>query len=283
MLDLLLACVLILANGEAGPDLLPGPQSAQPAGPVVRAEYFAMHGLPIISNDGAPPLGAQRGVMALRRVDNPGRRLHEREVTFLSDGIRVHHSEEIIGTERRLVWREFRPDGARTWVAEWDTETGDSSTTGYGWRRGIHGTLGWSPEAEKPACGPLELMDRMREGLILPGETLALVEPAAAVLTDVEIFESDGLLEARRTDGSLVCVCPAMPAPSPEARTGTEGGTTAALAGPTKTPSTKGVSFSAGTVLVPLKQEGYARARKRWFVPTRPAHERMLARIPKRR
>lgn len=264
MLDLLLTFVLTLASGMLPPSTPPGALQVAQA-PVVRAEHFSLRGIPLLSAEGAPPLGADKGVMALRRADTEGRRLYEREVTFSTGGVRVHHTEEIIGTDRRLVWREFRPDGARTWVAEWNTETGKSSTTGYGWRRGAHGRLGWSPEANKPAFGPLELLDRMREGRLQPGEILAVVEPAAAALSDVRIYREGGFLKARRADGSLVCSCPvpdlALDAP----------------------PIGNGVSFSAGTVLVPLQKERYGRARKRLFIPTRPAHERMLARIPGRR
>lgn len=268
MLELLLTFAFVLASGVV-PEDLPSEAALAPAAPVIRTEHFSLRGIPLVTEEGAPPLGVDKGVMALRRVDTAGGRLYEREVTFSTGGIRVHHTEEIIGTDRRLVWREFRPYGARTWVAEWNTETGKSRTTGYGWKRGAHGRLGWSPEANKPACGPLELMDRMRDGRLSAGVKLAVVEPAAAALSDVEICREGGLLRARRADGSIVCVCP-VPVLIADAEPGAAA-------------SAKGVSFSAGTILVPLLKEGYARARKRWFVPTRPAHESMLARIPRRR
>jgi len=269
MLDLFLTFVLMLASGDIGPERPPQGRAQASPTPVVRVEYYSMRGVPLESEQGAPPLGAQKGVMALRRADTPDRRLHEREVTFSTGGIRVHHTEEIIGSGRRLVWREFRPDGARTWVAEWDTESGHSSTTGYGWRRRVHGSLGDSPEANPPACGPLELLDGMREGLLGPGQTLALVEPAAASLSDVQIVLVGELLQARRSDGSIVCVCPAPGGSESESSKGKTG--------------MGNVTFSIGTVLVPTEKDDYARARKRWFIPTRPAHERMLVRIPERR
>ncbi|MEE2941161.1 MAG: hypothetical protein VX460_12295, partial [Planctomycetota bacterium] len=77
--------------------------------------------------------GAERGVASCEVVRGLARVVHQREVVFSSGGVRLLQTEEIEGTRRRLVFRELRANGARTWVAEWDTQTGASATTGYGW------------------------------------------------------------------------------------------------------------------------------------------------------
>ena len=191
-------------------------------------------------------------VIALRRIETEDKTLFEREVVFASSGIRVQHTEEVTGEHRRLVWREFRPTGARTWVAEWGPEIADK-TTGYGWRRPVHEPLGRTPENRLPGVGPLELMFLLRDGGVEGGQAIALVDPTAARVIDVVVHEADGVLEARRADGTV-------------------GAAWASCA-------------SNVARVQPISEERFARSRGRWLVPTRPAHDRILSRIvwPERR
>ena len=108
--------------------------------------------------------GTERGVASCEAVRGLTRIVHQREVVFPSGGVRLLQTEEIEGTRRRLVFRELRTNGARTWVAEWDTRTGASTTKGYGWRRPTHGTLGRTPENLPPAMGALEMLDQLERG-----------------------------------------------------------------------------------------------------------------------
>ena len=124
--------------------------------------------------------GTERGVASCEVVRGLTRIVHQREVVFSSGGVRLLQTEEIEGTRRRLVFRELRANGARTWVAEWDTRTGVSTTTGYGWRRPTHGTLGRTPENLPPAMGALELLDAVVDRSH-GGERLAVQGPVANV------------------------------------------------------------------------------------------------------
>lgn len=144
--------------------------------------------------------GAACGVASCEVVRGLTRVVHQREVVFPSGGVRLLQTEEIEGTRRCLVFRELRANGARTWVAEWDTRTGASTTTGYGWRRPIHGSLGRTPENLPPAMGALELLDRLERGLLRQGDEVGLVDPATAAVIDVRV---DGRA-VLRADGTEV-------------------------------------------------------------------------------
>ena len=52
-------------------------------------------------------------------IVGPFHQIHEREIVFRTGGLRLIQTEEVHGSERRLVWRELRPHGARTWTAAW--------------------------------------------------------------------------------------------------------------------------------------------------------------------
>lgn len=148
--------------------------------------------------------GIERGIASCEAVRGLARTVHQREVVFPSGGVRLLQTEEIEGTRRRLVFRELRANGARTWVAEWDTQTGASTTKGYGWRRPTHGCLGRTPENLPPAMGALELLDRLERGLLRRGDDLGLVDPATAAVIDVRVSQGPSGLSVRRADGTEV-------------------------------------------------------------------------------
>lgn len=183
-------------------------------------------------------------VVALRRIASEHKTLYEREVVFASSGVRVLHTEEVVGEQRRLVWREFRPSGARTWVAEWGGDTAAKST-GYGWRRPVHEPLACTPEDRAPEIGPLELTFLLREGGVEEGAAIALVDPTAARTVDVVVRRASGVLEARRSDGSLIA----------------------------------GWTRVGASDVAEISEDRFARCRRRWLVPTRPAHDRIMSRI----
>ena len=148
--------------------------------------------------------GTERGVASCEVVRGLTRIVHQREVVFPSGGVRLLQTEEIEGTRRRLVFRELRTNGARTWVAEWDTRTGASTTKGYGWRRPTHGTLGRTPENLPPAMGALEMLDQLERGLLRPGDELGLVDPATAAVIDVRVSRGPSGPSVCRADGTEV-------------------------------------------------------------------------------
>ncbi len=194
--------------------------------------------------------GTERGVASCEVVRGLTRIVHQREVVFSSGGVRLLQTEEIEGTRRRLVFRELRANGARTWVAEWDTRTGVSTTTGYGWRRPTHGTLGRTPENLPPAMGALELLDRLERGLLRRGDELGLVDPATAAVIDVRVSEGPRGPSVLRADGTEVL-----------GLAGAEANCAVRL---------------GGRVWSPTQEALAARLAGRWRVPVIANHERVL-------
>lgn len=64
-------------------------------------------GLRVPEGEGHLAVASCEVVRGLERI------VHQREVVF-DDGVRFLQTEEVEGTRRRLVFREFRADGART-------------------------------------------------------------------------------------------------------------------------------------------------------------------------
>lgn len=246
MLAALLPLALALAPvQEQTPDASRGVIEALSRGLL---EARATGSLALVLRDDA---GEERGVASCEVVRGLTRVVHQREVVFPTGGVRLLQTEEIEGTRRRLVFRELRANGARTWVAEWDLASEASTTTGYGWRRATHGRLGRTPENVAPSMGALELQDRLERGLLRHGDELGLVDPATASVIDVHIEQRDGRLAALRVDGTEVV--------------GIDG------SGPEGAVRLGGRAWSrADEALV-------ARLAGRWRVPIRANHERVLA------
>jgi len=252
MLQALLALVLALAfpsttaaDGVVG--LRPEPWRPLTVEALARAlptETTRDHAL---LRDGA---GEARALVSRCSIVGPVRTVLEREVLFAEGGLRLLLTEEITGDRRRLVWRELRSHGARTWVAEWGPDGG--RVTGYGWRRPVHEELaGVDLAGAHRIAGPLELERGLASGRFGAGEALFVVDPAAGRVLRVTVGAIDGGLEARRDDGTLLLAV--------------EGGL---------------VRFHDGageTLAIP--EDAAARHRQRWMVESRPAHEVVLARV----
>lgn len=200
--------------------------------------------------------GEERGALGEDTVRSLRRVVHQREVVF-PDGVRAVQTEELEGSRRRLVWREFRPDGARTWVAEWDRTTGRSTTTGYGWHRRTHGSLGRSPEAEPPGMGVLELTDLLARGRVGDGAEIALVDPSSASIVDVRVRVEGDVARALRRDGTVVVGCTVGPSGGEDLRW-PRGGSRPWRA---------------------VERARFEQVAGGWRVPVRPAHEAVLAAV----
>ena len=193
--------------------------------------------------------GDARAVVSTRAIVGPLRQVYERDTVFAETGLRLHHTEEVtlIGGRRRLVWRELRPGGGRTWVVEWDS-TGAKST-GYGWKRPVHETQ--SREEFERAVGPLELAYRLRTGDRVPGGEVRVVDPAASGVAKAQIKCSETGIRVDRSDSTLLF----------ELGTGT-------------------VRFQDGPwVSRAIDSREAEQRRERWIIPIRPAHETVLAAI----
>ena len=185
--------------------------------------------------------------------------LLEREVQFEEGHLRVLHTERIRGTRRTLTWRELRPDGARTWTAEWDVRGGEGRVVGYGWRRAVHETF----VAPVGLLGPLEHLEGLRSGALppLPFEAPVL-DPLSA---SVEVLRTESApaaaqgtrrLRVLRLDRTLQLEVTLGPVP----------GEIVAL------------RFHDGDhVARPVSRDEFDRRHAAWNEPRVPAHERALA------
>lgn len=117
--------------------------------------------------------------------------LLEEQVLWRGAAAEIHLSEELLGDQRKIVWRELsqgRVPG-RTWLLEcrgdgrWRSEFLGSTTRPVEWL-----------EPKRPVIGPLHLIDLLRAG-VLPEEELALVDPLAAALIEIRVrrVEPDAL------------------------------------------------------------------------------------------
>ncbi|MEM1452463.1 MAG: hypothetical protein AAGI22_25385 [Planctomycetota bacterium] len=203
-------------------------------------------------------------VLALRRLERGAVVLLEREVVFEESGIRVLHTERIDGDRRRLVWREFLPGGTRSWMAEWRTGGESARTIAYGWHRPVHESI----DIEPGTVGPLELLDALRRAPSEGRTEWTVLEPSAHTASSVIARTVDGeagagevSIEARRADGTLL------------------------VGGRSSAPESAldELRFAdGGTVATSVTENEFHRRRVRWKVEVVPAHEAMLARIPRR-
>ena len=212
-------------------------------------------------------------VVAIRRLDGPDATLLEREIVFEEDGIRVLHTERIEGDMRRLVWREFLPSGTRSWMAEWRASGDRVQTIGYGWHRNVHEWI----DGEAGMVGPLELLDRLRrtdaESDVDSVTLFTMIDPTSAAVTNVIartvdlVAGAERTVEVRRPDGSLVLDAVISEA---DAADGAE-------------PALSRLRFGEGHIAAtPIREGDFHRRRARWKTDRTPAHEAILARIPKR-
>lgn len=193
--------------------------------------------------------GEPRAVVWTRSLVGPLRQVHERDMLFATGGFRVHHTEEVTPRGRRVVWRELRPTGARSWTVRVDAS--GANVTGYGWQRPIHETLaGWDGS---DLIGPLELSFALRTGMDVsaPDARYRVIDPSAGRATDVRLVRAGDELRAQRIDGTDLFVLG---------------------------PGT--VRFQGDPTSVrAIAREEAERLRRRWAFRSRPAHEVVLATI----
>lgn len=193
--------------------------------------------------------GEPRAVVWTRSLVGPLRQVHERDMLFASGGFRVHHTEEITPRGRRLVWRELRPTGARSWTVRVDAS--GAKVTGYGWQRPIHEAL--AGQGGSDLVGPLELSYALRTGWGAPAPEThpQVIDPSAGRATAVRLVRAGEELRAQRDDGTDLFVLG---------------------------PGT--VRFHGGPKSVrAIEREEAERLRNRWAFQSRPAHEVVLATI----
>ncbi|MEL6428237.1 MAG: hypothetical protein AAFR54_03605 [Planctomycetota bacterium] len=227
---------------------------AEPA-PVRRAACVLRRALetPCIKRSEATVLldadGEPRAVVRTRSLVAPLRQVHEREVLFAQGGLRMLHTEEVTPRGRRLVWRELRPDGARSWTVRWDAAS--ARVTGYGWRRPVHEAL--PGRAAGPFMGPLELADALRSGTFTEGPVRVL-DPSAARVVDARVERAGERVRVARPDGTLLF----------ELGPGT-------------------VAFQAAAPVRRAEQPEAERLLRRWSFERRSGHEAVLATIRRTR
>lgn len=158
--------VLLAAFASSGP--------GEDAAPALRSEYFLLEGptsrAPLEANAGdSAPDAAVAAVVWRRRASAAGEVL-EREIVFRDDGVRVLHVEHTSGERPRLVWREVRPDGGRTWLAQWTADRSQVETTSWGGEERTHARL----DPGLPGAMPLELAELARRGTPEPADNACL-------------------------------------------------------------------------------------------------------------
>lgn len=278
----LAAALLALPAGDTQAADLTG--GAIPAGPMAAvtidldqqsaaAEYFLVTDADI---EGGTTEGAPIAVVALRSIerssaDGPSFLL-EREVVFATGGLRVRHTETGHGASRRLVWREFLPDGSRTWIADWTSGQRGAAvrSIAYGWNRPVHERVMTEATSDRQVFGPLELLLGARDGDLTCGEAngvTAVIDPSAAAVIECHpsttLTESGTTVDLRRMDGTLLLGGDFGPAG--------ESGAAAFTA----------LRFSGRDATVePIDRIEFERLNSRWSVPSRRAHDAILAHIP---
>lgn len=150
----------------------------------VRREWFGVSRVPASATEGhAAPDGLSGepvAVLRLLRLDAADHTLLERDVVWRHEGWRMHHTERLSGTYRRLCRRELGPSGARAWLADWDL--GDpaggrrAQVVGHGWARPTHEHI----EAGAPWIGPLEWLEAARGGALAAIGEVAWLDPQRA-------------------------------------------------------------------------------------------------------
>ena len=176
-------CLLLL--------LAPGPSLPAGAGDPaqgLRSEYFLLEGPPEPAAEGEPPESgepARAAVVWRRRVLAEGEVL-EREIVFREGGVRVLHVEHTGGARPRLVWRELRPEGGRTWLAQWSADRSEVETTAWGLEERVHARL----DPALPGAMPLELAEEARRGGAGPTRRACLA-PLSGGLAPFAVERSD--------------------------------------------------------------------------------------------
>ncbi|MEZ6016499.1 MAG: hypothetical protein R3F49_15380 [Planctomycetota bacterium] len=152
---------------------LDGPRSLALGPTALRIECFA------VRRGGADsdPVAVVRWL----RLDGAAHTLLEREVVFRAEGWRIHQTERLEGTSRRLTWREQGPTGARSWTSDWDLADASggalAEVVGYGWRRETHERCA----ADAPWIGPLEWQEVARAGALADLGAVAWLCPPRAL------------------------------------------------------------------------------------------------------
>lgn len=210
--------------------------------------------------------GVSRGALvSLRSITGLRRTVLEREIVFADSGVRIVETEELAGRRRTAVYREFRPTGSRTWIVKWTLGDRASAarTVGYGWDRPVHGALAAEAEGQDPVidAGRLELFFRGGRGR-LAGD-LTTVDPASATAVRVRVERGAEPCRAVRANGGLLH----------EVVRADEGSGPAIAAFRL---------HGAGRVARPIEREHHLRLLRKWSIESRPAHEAMLALIPRR-
>lgn len=200
--------------------------AAVPAERRVRAEFFLVEEAPAADLPGEDAVEtAPVALVAWRRVRSESGELLERDVYFREDGIRIRHSERLAthvpGGLPRLVFRELRRKGGRTWLAELDRAQRRVEITEWGGVHALHEVWHFDAGVQMP----LALLELVRAGLVSGGrfeclEPLVGGTAAVFVTTHPGLVGADGwvpaglaallargaadrTVELRRGDGSL--------------------------------------------------------------------------------
>lgn len=136
----------------------------------LRTEYFLVEEAPASPRSGeAPEEPPPVAVVAWRHVRSESSELLEREVYFREDGLRLQHSERLVAHlaegSPRLVFREQRKDGGRTWFAQLDRAMRRMETTEWGGTHALHEVR----QFEAGVRMPLALLELARTGLVSEG------------------------------------------------------------------------------------------------------------------
>jgi len=110
----------------------------------------------------------------------------ELEARFFEDGLRVHQVESASGSERELVWREWRPSDGRTLIAR--ARGGALDLVEWG----RHEPLRTSLPAPADLCFPLHLVEALRiERGALQREALLRFDPLGRRSESLQLVEHE--------------------------------------------------------------------------------------------
>lgn len=204
-------------------------------------------------------------LVSLRSIVGLSRAVYEREIVFADLGVRIVETEEVVGQRRTVVYRELRPTGSRTWMVKWRAgdRVSEARTVGYGWDRPVHEGLRSGVPGVDPVldAGRLELL--FRHGTDLSWGSVVTVDPASGAAIRVDLEQSGERCRARRGDGTLLHEV-----------------TRSRTVGPQGIASFR--LHGAGRVARPIEEPERLSLFEKWRIESRPAHEVMLALIPRR-
>ena len=131
------------------------------------------------------------GLVTVRRSPARGGLLIEEEIIFAENLVRIQLSELHRVNDVNLVWRELRSSKGRgrTWCARWQRQAAQVSTLRWGLGAEVHGSL----QKSQSLLAPLELLERLRWDVELPGQVVSLDPLTERTLT----------LKVRRIDGDM--------------------------------------------------------------------------------